>query len=499
MATATSPVPDDRSSKRQKGDENGSSSQGGENMYPSRPPQHPSQMYAPGYMGMGGGGPGPGPYMGGTGMPPYGQYGNPHGPPPPPPPPPHAGGVYGGMYGGGGPPPPPPPVRGHGSPERSGRPGGPWSGYRGGPPHGSNSGGGPPHGGKKDESGPPPPPTPQQQHPPGQHPYPPGAGWGHPQSWQPGHPYGPPPPGYPGAHPSMPGMYSQGAAGPSGGWTSSGGGGATSPSEPANGRGPSSSVSSKSPSRNRPRPESATPDSRQPPTQPPPPRNDNSMYCLDINSVQGGRMSVTHDYGEEGSSVSGSNKDKGRGSYKCGRCGVPKKGHICPYQPKLKRRPDEPPPETRNAAVQVEMDEFMTLRRLNIRIQGFPESYATEPFLGASMVGAEPHPHESYVPPGPPPVDTGTMMPMDDIYSSNSGGHHHHHHSSSSNNNLTMIGSHGRPPAPESADEPDDDMDKDRAEAPPQENNSSPPKPENMETSDEDGDPTEKEEKQAMV
>ena len=29
------------------------------------------------------------------------------------------------------------------------------------------------------------------------------------------------------------------------------------------------------------------------------------------------------------------------------------------------------------------MDEFMTLRRLNIRIQGFPESYATEPYMTA--------------------------------------------------------------------------------------------------------------------
>lgn len=52
-----------------------------------------------------------------------------------------------------------------------------------------------------------------------------------------------------------------------------------------------------------------------------------------------------------------SDKDKGRGSYRCGRCGAPKKGHVCPYQPKLKRRPDEPPPEMRNAALQVEMDE----------------------------------------------------------------------------------------------------------------------------------------------
>lgn len=65
------------------------------------------------------------------------------------------------------------------------------------------------------------------------------------------------------------------------------------------------------------------------------------------------------------------------------QCGVPKKGHVCPYQPRVKRRPDEPPPQTRNAAVQVEMDEFMTLRRLNLKIQGFPESYATEPYLEA--------------------------------------------------------------------------------------------------------------------
>lgn len=49
--------------------------------------------------------------------------------------------------------------------------------------------------------------------------------------------------------------------------------------------------------------------------------------------------------------------DKGRGSYKCGRCGVPKKGHVCPYQPKVKRRPDEPVPEMKCVSTQVEMDE----------------------------------------------------------------------------------------------------------------------------------------------
>lgn len=78
------------------------------------------------------------------------------------------------------------------------------------------------------------------------------------------------------------------------------------------------------------------------------------------------------------------------------QCGVPKKGHQCPYQPKLKRRPDEPPPQVRNASCQVEMDEFMVLRRLNIEIQGFPESYCSEPYLTEDRVGAErfesPHP-----------------------------------------------------------------------------------------------------------
>ena len=36
---------------------------------------------------------------------------------------------------------------------------------------------------------------------------------------------------------------------------------------------------------------------------------------------------------------------------------MPKKGHVCPYQPKLTRRPGEPLPEMRCAAIQVEMDE----------------------------------------------------------------------------------------------------------------------------------------------
>mmetsp|Transcript_12926 Transcript_12926/g.30081 ORF Transcript_12926/g.30081 Transcript_12926/m.30081 type:complete len:416 (+) Transcript_12926:234-1481(+) len=110
--------------------------------------------------------------------------------------------------------------------------------------------------------------------------------------------------------------------------------------------------------------------------------------------MEGGEMDIYMTRPEESKSKSGGGgeKDKGRGSYRCGRCGAPKKGHVCPYQPKLKRRPDEPPPEMRNAAVQVEMDEFMTLRRLNIEIQGFPESYASSPQIRDNMVVGEPHP-----------------------------------------------------------------------------------------------------------
>jgi hypothetical protein len=159
-------------------------------------------------------------------------------------------------------------------------------------------------------------------------------------------------------------------------------------------------------------------------------------------SMPGGPQSVDDD---GGSSEGESNKEKGRGSYKCGRvrifvimlvivfvvafaarltnvsnrlysfqCGVPKKGHVCPYQPKLKRRPDEPLPQTRSAAVQVEMDEFMTLRRLNIRIQGFPESYATEPYMTAeatTLAVGDPMPPHPIGPPPPPEMMAPLLHP----------------------------------------------------------------------------------------
>jgi hypothetical protein len=53
------------------------------------------------------------------------------------------------------------------------------------------------------------------------------------------------------------------------------------------------------------------------------------------------------------------------------------------------------------------MDEFMTLRRLNIRIQGFPESYATEPYMTAeaTLAVSEPALHH--------PITSSAGMPPD--------------------------------------------------------------------------------------
>mmetsp|Transcript_6864 Transcript_6864/g.15743 ORF Transcript_6864/g.15743 Transcript_6864/m.15743 type:complete len:160 (-) Transcript_6864:210-689(-) len=64
-----------------------------------------------------------------------------------------------------------------------------------------------------------------------------------------------------------------------------------------------------------------------------------------------------------------------RGGYKCSKCGLPKKGHICAYQPRLKRRDEEESKEKADMSTQVELDPEMTVRGLDLLIQGTPESY----------------------------------------------------------------------------------------------------------------------------
>lgn len=33
---------------------------------------------------------------------------------------------------------------------------------------------------------------------------------------------------------------------------------------------------------------------------------------------------------------------KNRGNYRCSKCNLPKKGHVCPYQPRFRRRDAAP-------------------------------------------------------------------------------------------------------------------------------------------------------------
>ena len=70
---------------------------------------------------------------------------------------------------------------------------------------------------------------------------------------------------------------------------------------------------------------------------------------------------------------------RNRTNYRCSKCGQPKRGHVCPYQPRVVKDPTAPAVPTRNAAVQVEMDERLAVRHLSLAAQGYPESYGEMP------------------------------------------------------------------------------------------------------------------------
>jgi hypothetical protein len=70
---------------------------------------------------------------------------------------------------------------------------------------------------------------------------------------------------------------------------------------------------------------------------------------------------------------------RNRTNYRCSKCGQPKRGHVCPYQPRVVKDPTAPAVPTRNAAVQVEMDERLAVRHLSLVAQGYPESYGEIP------------------------------------------------------------------------------------------------------------------------
>jgi len=93
-------------------------------------------------------------------------------------------------------------------------------------------------------------------------------------------------------------------------------------------------------------------------------------------------MTMNQGSGEEIESSS----RRSRGNYKCSKCGLPKKGHICEYQPRLRLRTGESMTNTFNAACQVEMDPEMVVRELDLSVQGTSESY-DETAQKASAVG----------------------------------------------------------------------------------------------------------------
>jgi len=68
-------------------------------------------------------------------------------------------------------------------------------------------------------------------------------------------------------------------------------------------------------------------------------------------------------------------KKNNRGSYRCSRCNIPKKGHVCPYQAIIRKR-ETVPNQFVDMEVQVEMDSEMTVAKLGpLQLQGSAESY----------------------------------------------------------------------------------------------------------------------------
>ncbi|RYG95273.1 hypothetical protein EON65_56240 [archaeon] len=92
-------------------------------------------------------------------------------------------------------------------------------------------------------------------------------------------------------------------------------------------------------------------------------------------------------------------KQKNRGNYRCSRCNLPKKGHICPYQPRFRKKHIECTgvnTHIENATLacrqttlltytdvgtQVELDSHMTVAALgDLTQQGSPASYDLHAF-----------------------------------------------------------------------------------------------------------------------
>lgn len=121
-----------------------------------------------------------------------------------------------------------------------------------------------------------------------------------------------------------------------------------------------------------------------------------------------------------------------RGGYKCSKCGLPKKGHVCAYQPRLRRRDEDETIEKNTMAVQVEIDPAMTVRELDLEIQGTPESYP-------HLLNAFNENNNNSASPPPPPQAFNSQHSHQNMHE---GGYHHSNSSKSQHHNQP---DHGRP------------------------------------------------------
>ncbi|OWZ12743.1 hypothetical protein PHMEG_00014046 [Phytophthora megakarya] len=79
-------------------------------------------------------------------------------------------------------------------------------------------------------------------------------------------------------------------------------------------------------------------------------------------------------------------QNRNRGNYRCSKCGEPKKGHVCPLVPSnykcnrcglSKKSCCCSAPTMRTIGIQVEMDQDMTTRVLDLSVQGVVEFHKT--------------------------------------------------------------------------------------------------------------------------
>ena len=97
---------------------------------------------------------------------------------------------------------------------------------------------------------------------------------------------------------------------------------------------------------------------------------------------------------------------RNRTNYRCSKCGQPKRGHVCPYQPRVLRADGQDAPDMKHAATQAEFDEQYVIRHLTLEDQGLPESYAVAGNV-ADVVAAFEAPPPPPPPPPPPSVHFG--------------------------------------------------------------------------------------------